>query len=273
MKTWIWAETSQSGPQEFRVIGLQVIFIDLQHVFVSLGAQQGLDGMVYYTPPEHYSVRATVVRRKCLKCCAHLRASKSTSRGSEDVQLHNNELEYITYLAGDPKRKEWGSSCWHSVIYEPTYKVPSNVNWMSIYVKYMSNTNKGKWNNETNKRNKRKQKKEPRGVSRSEGLKTLSLRIRRFKDFEHHVTLWDVTRQIKCLELKGLKTSKIVRRLRKLFSGFMRGFSLQWGSTILGACDAELHMASQCDKADFLRHCICAFYILDIGKKLCCIEE
>jgi len=35
-----------------------------------------------------------------------LRALKSTSRGSEDVQLHNNELEYITYLAGDPKRKE-----------------------------------------------------------------------------------------------------------------------------------------------------------------------
>ena len=70
-----------------------------------------------------------------------MRASKSTSRGSEDVQLHNNELEYIIYLAGDPKRKEWGSSCWHSLIYEPTYKVPSNVNRMSIYVKHKQKAN------------------------------------------------------------------------------------------------------------------------------------
>jgi len=44
--------------------------------------------------------------KKHSKYCAHSRASKNTSRGSEDVQLHNNELEYITYLAGDPKRKE-----------------------------------------------------------------------------------------------------------------------------------------------------------------------
>ncbi len=79
--------------------------------------------------------------KKCLKHCARSRASKSTSRRSEDVQLHNNELRYITYLAEDLKRKEWGSSCWYSLIYEPIYKVPSNVNWMSIYVKYMSSTN------------------------------------------------------------------------------------------------------------------------------------
>ncbi len=79
--------------------------------------------------------------KKCSKCPARSRALKSTSRGSEDVQLHNNELKYITYLAGDPKRKEWGLSCWHSLIYKPTYKVPSNVDRISIYVKYMSNTN------------------------------------------------------------------------------------------------------------------------------------
>src|SRR6266540_261630 len=44
--------------------------------------------------------------KKCLKHHAHSRASKSTSRGSKHIQLHNNELEYITYLAGDLKRKE-----------------------------------------------------------------------------------------------------------------------------------------------------------------------
>src|SRR6266540_2749294 len=44
--------------------------------------------------------------KKHLKCRMHLRASKSTSRGSKDVQLHNNELKYITYLVGDLKRKE-----------------------------------------------------------------------------------------------------------------------------------------------------------------------
>jgi len=75
----------------------------------------------------------------------------------------------------------------------------------------MSNTNKGKWNNETNKRNKRKQKKEPRGVSRSEGLKTLSLRIRRFKDFEHHAISRDITR---CHETDE------VSRTRRLCEGF-----------------------------------------------------
>ncbi len=80
--------------------------------------------------------------KKHSKHHAHSRALKSTSRGSEDVQLHNNELEYITYLVGDPKRKEWGSPCWHSLTYKPTYEVPSNVNWMSIYVKHISNTNK-----------------------------------------------------------------------------------------------------------------------------------
>src|SRR6266540_6829421 len=88
---------------------------------------------------------------------------------------------------------------------------------MSIECQYMSNIcqtqTRGKWNNETNKRNKRKQEKGPRGVPRSEGLKTLSLRVRRFKDFKRHVISQDITRQMKCLELEGLKTLKIVRRL------------------------------------------------------------
>ena len=44
--------------------------------------------------------------KKCLKHCMHLRTSKSTSRGSEDIQLHYNKLEHMTYLAEDPKRKE-----------------------------------------------------------------------------------------------------------------------------------------------------------------------
>ena len=67
---------------------------------------------------------------------------------------------------------------------------------------------KGKRNNETNKRNKRKQEKGPRGVSRSEGSKTSSSRVRRFEDFEHHATLQDVTRQMKCLKLEGSKASE-----------------------------------------------------------------
>src|SRR6266496_254223 len=83
---------------------------------------------------------------------------------------------------------------------------------MSIECQYMSNIcqtqRKGKWNNETNKRNKRKQEKGPRCISRSEGL-----RVRRFKGFEHHATSRNITRQMKCLELKGLKASKTLRWL------------------------------------------------------------
>src|SRR6266540_4782307 len=70
---------------------------------------------------------------------------------------------------------------------------------------------KGKWNNETNKRNKRKQEKGPRGASRSKGSKTSSLRVRRFEDFEYHMTSQDITRQTKCLELEGSKASETLR--------------------------------------------------------------
>src|SRR6266540_6601871 len=93
---------------------------------------------------------------------------------------------------------------------------------MLIECQYMSNIcqtqMKGKWNNKTNKRNKRKQEKGPRGVSRSESSKTLSLRIRRFEYFEHHVISRD---------RQSVSNSK-VRRLQKLFGGFMRGFPLQY---------------------------------------------
>src|SRR6266545_679464 len=99
---------------------------------------------------------------------------------------------------------------------------------MSIECQYMSNIcqaqTKGEWDNETDKRIKREQEKGPRGASRSKGSKALSSRVRRFKDLEHHMISRDVTRQTKCLELED---SKIVRRLRKLFSCFMRGFPLQ----------------------------------------------
>src|SRR6266542_3157864 len=102
---------------------------------------------------------------------------------------------------------------------------------MSIKCQYMSNIcqaqTKGERNNETDKKNKREQEKGPRGASRSKGSKALSSRVRRFEDFKRHATSQDVARQTKCLELEGLKASKIVRRLRKLFSGFMRGFPLQ----------------------------------------------
>ena len=69
---------------------------------------------------------------------------------------------------------------------------------------------KGKQDSKTDKRNKREQEKGPRSASRSKGLKALSSRVRRFEDFEHHVTSRDVVRQMKCLELEGLKASKIV---------------------------------------------------------------
>ena len=69
---------------------------------------------------------------------------------------------------------------------------------------------KGGQNNETDKRIKREQEKGPRGASRSKGSKALSSRVRRFEDFECHATSQDVARQTKCLELKGLKASKIL---------------------------------------------------------------
>src|SRR6266545_4977823 len=107
---------------------------------------------------------------------------------------------------------------------------------MSIECQYMSNIcqtqTKGKQNNETNKRNKRKQEKGPRGVSRSEGSKTSSSRVRRFEDFECHARSRDITRQMKCIELEGSKASKIVQRLRKLFGGFVRGFPLQYSEEV-----------------------------------------
>src|SRR6266540_3682733 len=90
---------------------------------------------------------------------------------------------------------------------------------MSIECQYMSNIcqtqTKGKWNNETNKRNKRKQEKGPRGVSRSEGSKISSSRVRRFEDFEHHMSSRDITRQMKCLKLKGSKALKTLRWLHE----------------------------------------------------------
>ncbi len=63
---------------------------------------------------------------------------------------------------------------------------------MLIKYQYMSNIcqtqMKDKWNNKTDERNKREQEKGSRGVSRSEGSKTLSSRVRRFEDFERHAT-------------------------------------------------------------------------------------
>src|SRR6266540_3913788 len=92
---------------------------------------------------------------------------------------------------------------------------------MSIECQYISNIcqtqMKGKQNNKTNKKNKSKQEKGPRSVSRSKGSKASSSRIRRFKDFEHHTTSRDVTRQMKCLELEGLKASKTLQWLHEGF--------------------------------------------------------
>ncbi len=62
---------------------------------------------------------------------------------------------------------------------------------------------KDKWNNKTDERNKREQEKGSRGVSRSEGSKTLSSRVRRFEDFKRHATSWDIMRETKCLELEN----------------------------------------------------------------------
>ena len=92
---------------------------------------------------------------------------------------------------------------------------------MLIECQYMSNIcqaqMKGEWDNETDKRNKREQEKGPRGASRSKGLKALSLRVRRFKDFEHHATSWDVARQMKCLKLEGSKASETLWWFREGF--------------------------------------------------------
>jgi len=68
----------------------------------------GACGALRISSPEGFfpTVRATAVQRsvQSVVCIQGLR--RVTSRGSQDVQLHNNELEYITYLAGDLKRKE-----------------------------------------------------------------------------------------------------------------------------------------------------------------------
>src|SRR6266545_4183191 len=94
---------------------------------------------------------------------------------------------------------------------------------MSIECQYMSNIcqtqMKGKQNNKTNKRNKRKQEKGPRGVSRSEGSKTLSSRVRRFEDFECHTTSHDITRHHETDELE-LEGSKALETLQWLREGF-----------------------------------------------------
>ncbi len=70
---------------------------------------------------------------------------------------------------------------------------------MSIKYQYMSNIcqaqTKGEWDNKTDKRNKREQEKGPRSASRSKGSKALSLRVRRFKDFECHMTSCDIMRR------------------------------------------------------------------------------
>ena len=68
---------------------------------------------------------------------------------------------------------------------------------------------KGKWNNKTNKRNKRKQEKGPRGVSRSEGLKTSSSRIRRFKDFKCHMKHHETDKVSQTRRFKGFGNSLV----------------------------------------------------------------
>ncbi len=42
---------SQSGSQEVQVVSSQVVLVDPRVIFVSLGAQQGHDGMVHYRIP------------------------------------------------------------------------------------------------------------------------------------------------------------------------------------------------------------------------------
>src|SRR6266511_2178325 len=92
---------------------------------------------------------------------------------------------------------------------------------MSIKGQYMSNIcqaqMKGEWDNETDKRNEREQEKGPRGASRSKGLKALSLRVRRFKDFKHHAISQDVARQMKCLEFEDSKALETLWWFHKEF--------------------------------------------------------
>jgi len=77
---------------------------------VSQGCFLQIPGLIQPELPvkctQHSLCKGNCNPKKRSKCRACSRASKSTSRGSEDVQLHNNELRYIKYLAGDPKRKE-----------------------------------------------------------------------------------------------------------------------------------------------------------------------
>src|SRR6266545_6266863 len=112
---------------------------------------------------------------------------------------------------------------------------------MSIECQYMSNIcqaqAKGEQDNKTNRRNKREQEKGPRGASRSKGSKALSLRVRRFKDFEYHTTSRDRR------SVSNLK----VQRLRKLFGGFMRSFPLQ--STLLLLLTTSLISLQICSHA------------------------
>src|SRR6266545_1027535 len=82
---------------EMKMTSLRFMFKFVRRPAVSMSCFH-----IQYCP----NCKANCSLKKCSKCHAHLRASKSTSRGSKDVQLHNNELKYITYLAGDPKRKE-----------------------------------------------------------------------------------------------------------------------------------------------------------------------
>src|SRR6266508_5580520 len=102
---------------------------------------------------------------------------------------------------------------------------------MLIEYQYMSNIcqtqMEDKWNSKTNKRNKREQEKGPRGVSRSEGSKTLSLRVRRFKDFEHHATSCDIMGCRKTDEVSRTQrfedfedSSKALKTLQWLHEGF-----------------------------------------------------
>ncbi len=107
----------------------------------------------------------------------HLRALKVLA---EDLKMFN----CTTYLAGNPKRKEWGSSCWHSLIYEPTYKVPSNVNRMSIYVKHKQKANGIMRLIKGIKENRRK------GLGVSLGPKVWRLRVRGSEDLKTSNITW-----------------------------------------------------------------------------------
>ena len=143
--------------------------------------------------------------RKCSKCCAHSRALKCTSRGSKDVQLCNNELEYITYLAGDPKRKEWGLPCWHSLIYEPTYKVQSNVNQINvdwIYIEHKQEENETVGLIGGVRKNRKKIEEE----QKEEGVGPEVWRLWRwFEGFEHHATSCNVTGQYRTNEVSRVQ--------------------------------------------------------------------